>query len=89
MGAYSTRDICLFILAFFFPPAAVAIKTGCGVDLLINICLVVLGAFPGIIHGFYIVHKYNDNVQRDAEAGDLQYERVAVEDPSRVSYGTS
>ncbi|KAI9360533.1 hypothetical protein BD770DRAFT_384325 [Pilaira anomala] len=89
MGAYSTRDVILFIVAFFFPPAAVGIKTGCGVDLLINVCLCFLGAIPGIIHGFYIVHKYNDNLQQDVESGGLQYERVATEDPSRVSYGTN
>lgn len=88
MSAYSGRDILLFILAFFFPPAAVGIKTGCSVDLLINICLCVLGAIPGIIHGFYIVHKYNET-QEDIETGGLHYERVPAEDPSRVAYGAT
>jgi uncharacterized membrane protein YqaE (UPF0057 family) len=88
MSPYSGRDIALFVLAFVFPPAAVFFKTGCGADLLINVCLVCLGAFPGIIHAFYIVHKYNDN-QEDIETGGLQYERVAVEEPSRVVYGAT
>lgn len=41
---YSGRDIALFVIAFFFPPIPVLIKRGCGVDLLINICLFALGA---------------------------------------------
>lgn len=88
MSPYTGRDIALFIIAFFFPPAAVGIKTGCSVDLLINICLCALGAIPGIIHGFYIVHKYNENIE-DIETGGLHYERVPVEDPSRVTYGAT
>ncbi|KAI9485752.1 MAG: hypothetical protein EXX96DRAFT_546360 [Benjaminiella poitrasii] len=88
MSPYSSRDIALFIIAFFFPPASVAVKTGCSVDLLINICLCALGAIPGIIHGFYIVHKYNDSVE-DIETGVFRYERVATEEPSRVVYGAT
>lgn len=88
MSAYSGRDIALFIVAFFFPPAAVGIKTGCSVDLLINICLCVLGAIPGIIHGFYIVHKYNE-YQEDLESGGLQYERLPQDNNQRVVYGAT
>ncbi|EIE84080.1 hypothetical protein G6F46_005286 [Rhizopus delemar] len=88
MGPYSSRDIFLFIIAFFFPPAAVAIKTGCSIDLLINFCLCALGAIPGIVHGFYIVHKYNDNIE-DLEAGGLEYQRVPTEQPDRLVYGAT
>lgn len=42
--AYSGRDIALFVIAFFFPPLAVFIKRGCNMDLLINVCLTILGA---------------------------------------------
>lgn len=86
MSPYSSRDIALFVIAFFFPPAAVAIKRGCSTDLLINFLLCVLGAIPGIVHGFYIVHKYNDNVE-DIEAGGLHYQRVPNNDQERVGYG--
>ncbi|KAL9540245.1 hypothetical protein MBANPS3_009792 [Mucor bainieri] len=68
--------------------AYTGIKTGCGVDLLINICLCALGAIPGIIHGFYIVHKYNEHIE-DIESGGLRYERVAVDEPQRVAYGAT
>lgn len=44
MMPYSGRDIALFVIAFFFPPIAVLIKRGCGIDFLINICLWALGA---------------------------------------------
>ncbi|KAI8384651.1 uncharacterized protein BYT42DRAFT_269112 [Radiomyces spectabilis] len=88
MMAYSGRDIALFVIAIFFPPFPVLIKRGCGVDFLINVCLFVLGAVPGIIHAFYIIHKYNENFE-DLESGGLQYQQVPTEDPARVAYGAT
>ncbi|KAI8985299.1 hypothetical protein BDB01DRAFT_721914 [Pilobolus umbonatus] len=87
MAAYSGNDIALFIIAIFFPFISVGIKTGCGVDLLINLCLCALGAIPGIIHGFYIVHKYNDNFQRVEDHS--QYNQIATEEPPRVVYNST
>lgn len=91
MAPYSGRDIALFVLAFFFPPLPVLIKTGCSVDLLINVCLCALGAIPGIIHGFYIVHKYNDNIIENVEAGPgYQYQQIVVEEePPSSNYGAT
>ncbi|ORZ10803.1 hypothetical protein BCR42DRAFT_422056 [Absidia repens] len=86
--AYSGRDIALFVIAFFFPPLAVFIKRGCNVDLLINVCLTILGAIPGVIHGFYIVHKYNDSFE-DIERGGLRYQQVPSDEPSRINYGAN
>ena len=40
------------------PPLGVALVAGCGVDLCINICLTILGYFPGHIHAFYIEYIY-------------------------------
>ncbi|CDH53547.1 hypothetical protein RO3G_08785 [Lichtheimia corymbifera JMRC:FSU:9682] len=88
MMPYSGRDIALFVIAFFFPPIAVLIKRGCGIDFLINICLWALGAVPGIIHAFYIVHKYNENFE-DIERGGLEYQPVPSEEPNRVGYGST
>lgn len=34
------------------------IVAGCGADLLINICLTLLGYFPGHIHAFYLEYVY-------------------------------
>ncbi|KAI8069953.1 hypothetical protein BC940DRAFT_296561 [Gongronella butleri] len=85
---YSGRDIALFVIAFFFPPLAVLIKRGCGADFIINILLSLLGAIPGIIHAFYIVHKYNEG-HEDLERGGLHYQQVPAEEPTRVTYGSS
>ncbi|CAO3637667.1 unnamed protein product [Cunninghamella blakesleeana] len=85
--AYSGRDIALFVIAFFFPPLAVLIKRGCGADFFINVLLSLLGAIPGIIHAFYIVHKYNEGVE-DIERGGLGYQPVPQES-TRVAYGTT
>jgi uncharacterized membrane protein YqaE (UPF0057 family) len=52
MGA---SDVLIVILAILLPPIAVVIRRGCGVDLVINILLCLLGHIPGIIHAVYIV----------------------------------
>lgn len=48
-------DVCVIILAIFLPPVAVALKRGCGVDLVINILLTLCGHIPGAIHAVYLV----------------------------------
>lgn len=40
------------------PPVGVFLVAGCGADLLINICLTILGFFPGHIHAFYVEYVY-------------------------------
>ncbi|KAJ5093423.1 stress response RCI peptide [Penicillium angulare] len=51
-------DICKIIFAIILPPLGVFLERGCGADLLINICLTILGWLPGVIHAFYIIFKY-------------------------------
>lgn len=49
-------DCILVLLAVIFPPLPVMIKSGiCSCDLLINICLCLLGWLPGMIHAWYII----------------------------------
>jgi uncharacterized membrane protein YqaE (UPF0057 family) len=52
MGA---SDVLIVILAILLPPVAVFIRRGCGVDLLINILLCLLGHIPGVIHAVFLV----------------------------------
>ncbi|KAF2095982.1 hypothetical protein NA57DRAFT_43791, partial [Rhizodiscina lignyota] len=40
------------------PPIGVFLIAGCGADLFINICLTILGYFPGHIHAFYLEYVY-------------------------------
>ncbi|ODQ52204.1 cation transport-related protein, partial [Saitoella complicata NRRL Y-17804] len=52
-------DLFLCLLAVLIPPIPVGIKAGfCTADLLINICLCVLGVIPGLVHAWYIIGKY-------------------------------
>ncbi|KAI5219689.1 hypothetical protein AUEXF2481DRAFT_38869 [Aureobasidium subglaciale EXF-2481] len=51
-------QILLIIITIFLPPVGVFMIAGCGADLLINICLTVLGFFPGHIHAFYVEYVY-------------------------------
>ncbi|PWN95834.1 UPF0057-domain-containing protein [Tilletiopsis washingtonensis] len=60
----STSDVLLYFLAIFVPPASVLIKRGCGADILINICLWVLGWIPGVIHAWWIIAKTPDRPPR-------------------------
>ncbi len=55
---FTCSDICKIILAIILPPLGVLAEKGCGVDLLINIALTILGFIPGIIHALYIIFKY-------------------------------
>jgi len=50
-------DVCLILVAILFPPAAAAFITGCSCDLLINICLTILGYLPGHIHAFWLIYR--------------------------------
>ncbi|GKZ29876.1 plasma membrane proteolipid Pmp3 [Aspergillus brasiliensis] len=43
---------CEIIIAFFLPFVGVFMRTGCSCDLLINICLCILGWVPGVIHAY-------------------------------------
>ncbi|KAJ5601694.1 hypothetical protein N7510_011228 [Penicillium lagena] len=53
---FTASDICKIIFAFILPPLGVFLERGCGADLLINICLTILGWIPGIIHALYVIH---------------------------------
>ncbi|KAF6756308.1 UPF0057-domain-containing protein [Ephemerocybe angulata] len=53
----STSDMCLYFLAIFIPPVPVFMKRGCGADVLINICLWILGWIPGVIHAWWIISR--------------------------------
>jgi uncharacterized membrane protein YqaE (UPF0057 family) len=40
------------------------LTVGCGADLLINLILWFLGWIPGVIHGWYIISKYQEPAVR-------------------------
>ncbi|KAH8550807.1 hypothetical protein BGW37DRAFT_520944 [Umbelopsis sp. PMI_123] len=52
------------LIALLFPPAAVAMITGCGPDLCINVCLTILGYLPGHIHAFWIIWRKYEAEER-------------------------
>ncbi|MCJ1246818.1 hypothetical protein MMC30_004027 [Trapelia coarctata] len=57
-GTNPVSAILLIIITIFFPPLGVFMIAGCGADLLVNICLTLLGYFPGHIHAFYLEYVY-------------------------------
>jgi uncharacterized membrane protein YqaE (UPF0057 family) len=65
MGACST--VLLVLITILCPPIGVYIVAGCGADLLINICLTILGYIPGHIHAFYLEYVYYDRREQARE----------------------
>lgn len=57
------------------PPVGVYAVAGCGADLVINICLTILGYFPGHIHAFYLEYIYFQRKEQAAQG--LREERLA------------
>lgn len=49
------NKLVLIILAIILPPVAVALKSGAGKSLLINIILTLLFYLPGLIHALIVV----------------------------------
>lgn len=77
------------------PPAGVFLVAGCGADLLINICLTILGYLPGHIHAFYLEYVYFDRRNRGVQLGTGQRGDRApgvysenVQSGGRTEYGT-
>ncbi|KAF0454162.1 UPF0057-domain-containing protein [Gigaspora margarita] len=64
MALYSLSDILLMVLAFFLPPLGVCLKKQgcCDADFCINIILTLIGFIPGVLHAFWIIYKYRDEV---------------------------
>ena len=56
--ALTWTDICKLILAVLLPPLGVLMERGCGVDLLINIGLTLLGYIPGTCTAHLILQSY-------------------------------
>ncbi|KAL3422916.1 plasma membrane proteolipid 3 [Phlyctema vagabunda] len=65
MGVASA--LILVLITILLPPIGVYIVAGCGADLLINICLTILGYIPGHIHAFYLEYVYYDRREQALE----------------------
>ncbi|KAI1761402.1 hypothetical protein GGR53DRAFT_469399 [Hypoxylon sp. FL1150] len=65
MGAVSA--VLVILITILFPPIGVWTVAGCGADLLINICLTILGYIPGHIHAFYLEYVYFDRREQARE----------------------
>ncbi|TRX92981.1 hypothetical protein FHL15_006119 [Xylaria flabelliformis] len=84
MGAASA--VLLVLITILFPPVGVAIVSGCGADLFINIALTILGYIPGHIHAFYIEYVYYDRKEQ-ARQGRLVGKRAPGVYSDRVQTG--
>ncbi|KAG8736347.1 hypothetical protein FRC10_009408 [Ceratobasidium sp. 414] len=79
-------DIILILVTILFPPAGVAIMNGCGCDLLINICLTILGYIPGHIHAFYLIWRRMEAEEKYG-AGGFNYVGNGQYEPAYVTTG--
>jgi uncharacterized membrane protein YqaE (UPF0057 family) len=51
------NKLVLIIIAIIFPPVAVFVKKGIGMDLLVNIVLCILLFLPGLVHALWVISK--------------------------------
>jgi len=65
MGVVSA--VILVCVTILLPPVGVFMVAGCGADLLINICLTLLGYIPGHIHAFYLEYIYYERREQARE----------------------
>lgn len=80
-----TADFFLAFLAIFFPPLSVWIKRGiCSADSLINIALCCLGFLPGLLHAWYIIAKYPEDLSSGYEPLDAESGRVSHDQARRA-----
>lgn len=83
-------DVFLAFLAILFPPLSVWIKRGiCSADSFINIALCMLGFLPGLLHAWYIIAKYPEDISGtyeplDAESGRYNYDPHAQAQRART-----
>ncbi|KAI6153856.1 hypothetical protein BKA82DRAFT_4094676 [Pisolithus tinctorius] len=64
-----SSDVVLILVAIIFPPAAAAFVSGCSCDLCINICLTILGYFPGLLHSLWLIYKKMQAEERYGRGG--------------------
>lgn len=64
-----------------------ALTAGCGVDVLINIGLTLLGYIPGHIHAFYILYVYYSRQDAYGAPAHGHYERAPGIYSERVQTG--
>ncbi|KAK2736582.1 hypothetical protein FQN55_001596 [Onygenales sp. PD_40] len=78
--------VLLIILTLFVPPLGVFFIGGCCPDLFINVCLTLLGYFPGHIHAFYCEYVYYDRRSRGHQ-GRIATSRAPGIFSSRIQNG--
>eukprot|EP01032_Pedospumella_encystans_P011213 gene11213-13053_t len=67
----SCAECCELLCSILFPPLGVAMKRGCGRDLVINILLTLCGYLPGMIHAAFIVCVAPDTASAPAGAHNV------------------
>ncbi|KAK3171442.1 hypothetical protein OEA41_003526 [Lepraria neglecta] len=92
--ANALSAIVVVIVTIFIPPLGVFLIAGCGADLLINICLTLLGYFPGHIHAFYLEYVYYDRKDKARLGGMAAQQRAPgvysqnIQTGGHTNYGT-
>ena len=60
--------LSLTVINIFFPPLAVLIITGPGLDVIVNCLLFLLAVLPSHIHGFYLSWTYFSRIRKVAQS---------------------
>ncbi|MCJ1460140.1 hypothetical protein MMC28_010519 [Mycoblastus sanguinarius] len=85
--------LLVVIITIFLPPVGVFMIAGCGADLFFNICLTILGYFPGHIHAFYLEYIYFERRDQSRLGAPIQKRAPGVysenvQNGGHTTYGT-
>ena len=75
---------CAALVAILCPPLGVLMMEGCGVDLLLNLLLTLLGFIPGLIHAFCVIYRPVEREVVIVQHQNAQYVPIASNTPNVV-----
>jgi uncharacterized membrane protein YqaE (UPF0057 family) len=53
-------DILRTIISVFLPPVGVFLQVGLGIHFWLNVALILLGYFPGLLHALFVIWTVDD-----------------------------
>ncbi|KAM0279976.1 hypothetical protein ACHAQH_004305 [Verticillium albo-atrum] len=96
MAGGGITALLIVLVTLFVPPVGVILTAGCGMDLIVNIFLTVLGFIPGLIHGLYVLYIYYDRREQAAtgrisssRAPGIYSDKVQTGAGAGAGYGTT
>lgn len=66
MASEGTKDFFRVIAAYYIPPLGVFLQVGLSTHFWINLVLSLLGYWPGVVHGIWVIASVDENGEQSA-----------------------